>query len=392
MTDVINAGPVSTTGQIKKKRLSSLDALRGFDMFWIMSGEHIIHALAKVTGIPLLLWMSSQLHHTDWHGFTFYDMIFPLFLFIAGVSLPYSVSSKMIADDRGRMSIPAESKKALYSALIRRTLTLILLGMIVNGLLKLNSYEETRFASVLGRIGLAWFFASMIYLNFGFRGQLIWALGILLGYWAIMMLVPVPGYGAGSLTPEGALSSYFDRLFLPGKLHNGVFDPEGLLTTVPSVATALLGVFCGSFLQSGAFKLKDSQKGMALLAAGLLLLLIGHAWGIVFPLNKRLWTSSFVLVAGGWSIILFSIFFLLIDVAGWRKWAVPFIWVGSNSILIYMCAEGLVNFGSTAAFLFGGAVNLLPFEWQPSGTAISVTLVQLLLLWILYRKKIFLKI
>ena len=399
MTEVINAGPVTTTDQLKKKRLSSLDALRGFDMFWIMSGEHIIHALAKVTGLPLLLWMSSQLHHTDWHGFTFYDMIFPLFLFVSGVSLPYSVSSKMIPDNKGRMVVPAENKKILYRSMLRRTLTLILLGMIVNGLLKLNSYEETRFASVLGRIGLAWFFACLIYLNSGLRGQLIWVIAILLGYWAIMMLVPVPGFGAGSLTPEGALSSYFDRLFLPGKLHNGVFDPEGLLTTVPSVATAMLGVFCGSFLQSTSFKLKrgpiqlkDGQKGLVLLAAGLLLLAIGYTWGLVFPINKRLWTSSFVLVAGGWSAILLSLFFMVIDVAGWRKWAIPFIWVGSNSILIYMCAEGLVNFGSTAAFLFGGTVDLLPPEWQPSGTAISVTLVQLLLLWILYRKKIFLKI
>jgi len=377
---------------VQKKRLHSLDALRGFDMFWIMSGEHVIHALAKVTGWPILLWMSSQLHHTDWHGFTFYDMIFPLFLFIAGVSMPYSVGSKTSLDENGKLLISREQKNALYRTMIRRTITLIILGMIVNGLLKFNGYEETRFASVLGRIGLAWFFASLIYLNFGLRSQIIWVVGILLGYWAVMMLVPVPGFGAGNLSPEGAFSSYFDRLFLPGKLHNGVFDPEGLFSTIPSVATAMFGVFCGSFLHSGNRKLKDSQKCMILFAAGGLFLLIGMAWGHIFPVNKRLWTSSFAMVAGGWSLILLAIFYLVIDVAGWKKWAIPFVWVGTNSILIYLLAEGMLNFAATAKFLFGGAVNWLPFEWQPSGTAISITLVQLILLWILYKRKIFLKI
>jgi len=391
-TDLSSSTAMPPSLTVQKKRLYSLDALRGFDMFWIMSGEHVIHALAKVTGWPILLWMSSQLHHTDWHGFTFYDMIFPLFLFIAGVSMPYSVGSKTSLDDSGKLIISPEQKKALYRTMIRRTITLIILGMVVNGLLKFNGYEETRFASVLGRIGLAWFFASLIYLNFGLRSQIIWVVAILLGYWSVMTLVPVPGFGAGNLSPEGAFSSYFDRMFLPGKLHNGVFDPEGLFSTIPSVATAMFGVFCGSFLHSGKRKLKDGQKGMIIFAAGCLFLLIGMAWGYIFPVNKRLWTSSFAMVAGGWSLILLAVFYLVIDVAGWKKWAIPFVWVGTNSILIYLLAEGMLNFSATANFLFGGVVNWLPFDWQPSGTAISITLVQLILLWILYKRKIFLKI
>ena len=156
MSTVLSSGTVVPPAlTVQKKRLHSLDALRGFDMFWIMSGEHVIHALAKVTGWPVLLWMSSQLHHTDWHGFTFYDMIFPLFLFIAGVSMPYSVGSKTSLDEYGKLIISPEQKTALYRTMIRRTITLIILGMVVNGLLKFNGYEETRFASVLGRIGLA---------------------------------------------------------------------------------------------------------------------------------------------------------------------------------------------------------------------------------------------
>jgi predicted acyltransferase len=183
------------------KRLLSLDALRGFDMFWIMSGEHIIHELAKATQWPVFLWMSEQLHHTIWNGFTFYDMIFPLFLFIAGVTMPFSLQHK---------DIKAEKWK-IYRSMFRRTIILIVLGMIVNGLLKFNGLENTRLPSVLARIGLAWFFAGLIYLNFNVRGQVYWFVWILLGYWALMMLVPVPGYGAGVLTMDGSLESYLDR-------------------------------------------------------------------------------------------------------------------------------------------------------------------------------------
>lgn len=152
-------------------RLLSLDALRGFDMFWIMSGEQIAHTLAKTTQWAPAVWLSNQLHHTVWNGFTFYDMIFPLFLFIAGVSLPFSLEGKKI-------------NRQLYVTMIRRTVLLILLGLVVNGVLQWNGYLHTRFASVLGRIGLAWFFAALIYMNFSLKGQVAWFLGLLAGYWA----------------------------------------------------------------------------------------------------------------------------------------------------------------------------------------------------------------
>jgi predicted acyltransferase len=377
----------------KVKRLVSLDALRGFDMFWIMSGEQIAHALAKATGWSVFIWLSGQLHHTVWDGFTFYDMIFPLFLFIAGVSMPYSMSNKMDKAGVGSVvQLPGNAKWSIYKSMIKRTLILLLLGMIVNGLLKFNGYENTRFASVLGRIGLAWFFAGLIYLNFNLRGQITWFIGLLAGYWAAMMFIPVPGYGPGVLTMAGSFESYIDRLLLPGRLHDKIHDPEGVLSTIPAIGTALLGVFTGSFLKLDSPKWTMIKKGVALFLAGLVLIAAGKLWGLEFPINKRLWSSSFVLYVGGWSLTFLSVFYLIIDVAGFKKWAFPFILIGTNSIVIYICSEGLVNFGYTANYIFGGLVQLTPLAWQSVFAATAVTLVQLVFLYFLYRNKLFLKV
>jgi len=377
----------------RKQRLVSLDALRGFDMFWIMSGERIFHALAKATGWPVFIWISAQLHHTVWNGITFYDMIFPLFLFIAGVSMPYSLQKKVaLADVRYPSQLPAREKNKLYLSMLRRTCILILLGMIVNGLLKFDGYENTRFASVLGRIGLAWFFAGLIYLNCKPKAQVLWLLVLLLGYWALMMWVPVPGYGAGVLTMDGSLESYVDRLLLPGRLHDGVHDPEGILSTIPAIGTALLGVFTGSFLQQQSEKFNMHKKALVMFGAGVVLVLAGLLWDRYFPINKRLWTSSFVLYVGGWSLLLLSVFYFVIDVMGFKKWAFPFILIGVNSIVIYMASEGMIDFGHTAGYLFGGLIQYAPMIWQPVFSALSVTLIQLALLYFLYRQKLFLKI
>jgi predicted acyltransferase len=385
--------PVSAVASAKPTRLLSLDAIRGFDMFWIMSGEHVIHAMAKATNWPVLVWMSGQLHHTDWNGITFYDMIFPLFLFIAGVSMPYSFHNKM--DKAGvsdPMYLPGKEKKKIYMAMIRRTLILLFLGVVVNGLFRFDGYEQTRFASVLGRIGLAWFFAGIIYLNFNLRGQLWCFAGILVAYWAAMMFIPVPGYGAGVLTMQGSLESYIDQLLLPGRLHDPGHDPEGILSTIPAVCSALLGVFTGQFLKHNAEKWPMYKKGIALFAAGLILIALGSLWDLNFPINKRLWSSSFVLFVGGWSLLLLSVFYLIIDVAGYKKWTFPFMLIGVNSILIYLAAEGMIDFKYTSNFIFGGLIHMASLQWQATLAAISVVLTQLALLYFLYRNKIFLKI
>ncbi|AOW09350.1 acyltransferase family protein [Flavobacterium gilvum] len=376
-----------------KGRLVSLDALRGFVMFWIMSGEHIIHALAKAAPIPVFIWMSSQLHHTDWNGITFYDMIFPVFLFVAGVSMPFSFEKKMsIAGVNTPIELPSKEKRKIYLSMLKRTCILLILGFVVNGLLRFDGYDQTRFASVLGRIGLAWFFAGIIYLNFDIKGQVLWFVSILVCYYLVMKWIPVPGFGAGVLTPEGAFSSYIDQQFLPGRLHSKVYDPEGLFSTIPAIATALLGTFLGSFLKSSANVFSANKKILLLIASAAVLIGIGMLWNYDFPINKRLWTSSFVCFVGGFSILFFTFFYLIIDVWGFHKWAFPLLLIGSNSILIYMASEGLVNFKHTAEFVFGGAIKMFPLIWQPVFTTSSVTLVQLILLYFLYKRKWFLKI
>ncbi len=373
-------------------RLISLDALRGFVMFWIMSGEHIVHALAKAAPIPVFVWMSSQMHHTEWEGITFYDMIFPIFLFVAGVSMPYSFEKKMkAAGVNTPMELPSREKKKIYLSMFKRTCILVFLGFVVNGLLRFEGYDQTRFASVLGRIGLAWFFAGLIYLNFNLKKQLFWFAGILIGYYLAMKLIPVPGFGAGVLTKEGSLEGYIDRLFLPGRLHSIVYDPEGLFSTIPAVATALLGMFLGTFLRaSGTFS--TNKKLLILVASAIVLIGTGLIWSYDFPINKHLWTSSFVCYVGGFSILFFTFLYLIIDVFGYYKWAFPLLLIGSNSILIYMAAEGLVNFKHTADFLFGGLIKFSPLIWQPVFATLSVTFVQLILLYFLYKRKWFLKV
>ena len=373
-------------------RLISLDVLRGFVMFWIMSGEHIIHALAKAAPVPVFIWMSSQLHHAEWNGITFYDMIFPVFLFVAGVSMPYSFEKKMsIAGVKTPSELPSKEKQKIYLSMLRRTCILVVLGFVVNGLLRFDGFDQTRFASVLGRIGLAWFFAGLIYLNFNLKQQLIWFAGILAGYYLVMKLVPVPHFGAGILTKEGSLEAYIDRLFLPGRLHSKVYDPEGLLSTIPAISTALLGVFLGTFLRIKNY-FSPGKKLAILVVSALILIGLGILWNYDFPINKHLWTSSFVCFVGGFSILFFAFFYLIIDLLGFQNWAFPLLLIGSNSILIYIAAEGLVDFGHTAGYVFGGLIKFLPLLWQPVFTALSVTLVQILLLYFLYKKKWFLKV
>jgi predicted acyltransferase len=396
---------------LRKKRLLSLDALRGFDMFWIVCGEYIFHGLAgaikqkyaltqnavdyqiATTGElsfieKLLVGISNQLHHSVWNGFTFYDLIFPLFIFIAGVSMPYSIGSQL-----RNASTPIERsivKRKIYRSLAKRTIILIILGMVVNGLLQWKGYSNTRFASVLGRIALSCFFAALIYVNCSLRKQLLWFAGLLLGYWAIMLCVPVPGIGSGVLTPEGNLAAYIDRLLLPGKLHRTIYDPEGLLATIPAIGSALLGVFTGQFLLNDNYK--PLKKTLWLFVAGIVSLLAGKLWDLTFPINKNMWTSSFVLYAGGWSVVLFSFFYFIIDVQNFTKWCLPFVWMGANSILIYMAAHGVIDFAYTSHFLFGGLINQMPPLWSQSLIWIGVAIIQFSFLFFLYKKKWFLKL
>jgi predicted acyltransferase len=364
------------------QRLLSLDTLRGFDMFWISGGEDIFAGLAKATGWSWAVFMAHQLSHPDWHGFRAYDLIFPTFLFLAGVSVPFSLGSRL---EKG---VPPSQ---LIRKVIQRGLILVLLGIIYNNGIFHTEWSDMRYPSVLARIGLAGMFAQIIYLYTTKRARWIWFAGLLLGYYAFMMFFPVPGCGAGLLTIECNPASYFDKLILPGRLHEKIHDPEGLISTIPAIATALMGIFSGELLRTSDEVVSRNNKVVYLTAAGTISLLLCLVWDYFFPINKNLWTSSFVLCAGGFSVLLLAFFYWIVDVLNYRRWTFFFVVIGMNSIVIYMIGD-YINFQYTADALFGGILGLFPNAVKVVGAEIGFILVQWSFMYLLYRNKLFLKV
>ena len=278
------------------ERLQSLDALRGFDMLFIMGFASLVVAVCGLWPNAVTDSIASQMGHASWDGFTHHDTIFPLFLFIAGVSFPFSLSKQRSL---------GLSTGTIYAKIVRRALTLVLLGVIYNGLFRLD-FENLRIASVLGRIGLAWGIAAVLYLNFGVKARIAIAAAILVGYGLLSALVAAPDVaGAGPLTREGCLAGYVDRLLLPGKLYGKTFDPEGLLSTVPAVVTAMLGMFTGEFVRRQ--DLSGGRKASWMIAAAVALLVAGLAFNGVVPVNKSLWSSTFVCVVAAYSLAAFCV-------------------------------------------------------------------------------------
>jgi predicted acyltransferase len=383
-------------------RLASLDALRGFDMFWIIGGGEIFHALAEYTNwAPLQYFAKVQLEHVSWQGFVFEDLIFPMFLFLSGVTLPLTL---------GRRLECGQPKSGLYVRVIRRAALLVLLGMVYNGVLGFRwgneyfNFARFRFASVLGLIGLSYLFAALIVLNTRVRGQVIWMGGILLGYWAASQWIAVPPAGggpaqAGVITPDGFFAGYIDRHLLPGRTYLATHDPEGLFLPVSGAALALMGALAGRWLMDARRSGLGKAGGLALGGVcSLALALLVQAAG--FPIIKNCWSSSFVLFAGGWAMLLLSLFYLIVDVGQWRRWALPLTVIGVNPLVIYV-GSGFIDFERITQRLFGGisgyldTVTALTLHGQGIGgvlNAAGFVLVEVLFLYVLYRKKIFLRV
>jgi predicted acyltransferase len=369
-------------------RLQSLDALRGFVMFWIIGGDALMRALAKAIPREPFITIAHQMEHPLWDGFAFYDVIFPTFLFAAGAALPFSVLRR-VSDGK-----TTRGRELLRGA--RRTLVLVFFGMVIGGLLHGNWGEHmknVRFGSVLGRIGVAWFLAMAISLYFGRRGRVVWFIGIVLGYWAAMKLIPVPGHGAGDLSQGANLCDYIDQHFMPGRLYRGNHDPEGLFSTIPAIATALLGVLAGDFVRSS--RKSATVQSLILIAAGLVALAIALAWNHILPLNKNLWSSSFVFAAGGISLLLFGFLHWLMEAMRWGAAAFFFTVIGMNAIAIYLATETLVNFSYTAHAIFGGAINAVTGStdgWRAVLNVVAVIVVEWFCLWFLRRKRVFIRV
>jgi len=372
----------------KSKRLVSLDAFRGIT----------IAAMILVNNPGTWNAVYKPLQHAHWNGWTPTDLIFPFFLFIVGVAIVFAFSKRLTL---------GQTKKDLYLKIIRRTLILFGLGLFLNGFPFFN-LSTIRIPGVLQRIAITYFFASIIYLNFDIKVIYYITFGILAVYWIIMKTIPVPGYGAGVLEPVGNLCWYIDSHIFRGHTWAGApapgFDPEGLLSTLPAISSVLFGILTGNYIKR---KINEYEKVSSLFVWGFFAVIGSYIVSIWFPINKNLWTSSYVLLTTGMALIFLATCYWLIDIKGYKKWSVPFLIYGSNAITVYTLS-GII--ARMLIFLFkvklsdGEVITLKAYlfrtlfaSWLPPhqaslAYAIVYDLILLGFMTILYKKKIFIKV
>lgn len=372
----------------QRERLLSLDIFRGITI----AGMVLVNNAGD--------WQSiyPPLRHAEWHGWTPTDLVFPFFLLIVGLSIPIALEKRRSAG--GTMA-------DLYWKIARRTLLIFAIGLFLNWFPPtsdpLGRLMNLRIPGVLQRIALGYGFAAIIYLRLG--RPAIWRLAALLlgGYWLLLKLVPAPGYAAGDLTREGSLPSWVDRTLLPGHIYRPEYDPEGILSTIPAIVTALIGVLAGQWLRE---KRDGMERVAGLFAAGMLLLLGGYVWNGLFPINKALWTSSYVLFTAGLGLLLFALCYWLVDLRGVRRWAWPFVIFGVNALALFilsgMMADILTEIHLTTPD--GTTETLRSFLYRRLFTswlgplnaslayAVSYVIFWWGVMWVFYRRKIFLRV
>jgi predicted acyltransferase len=347
-------------------------------MFWIVGAEELVRGLQKISSGGLLGIVADQLHHRSWEGFHFEDLIFPLFVFIVGVSLVFSLGKAAQQGGRG----------AALARVGRRSVLLFCLGLLYYGGLS-HPIEKVRLLGVLQRIALCYFFASLLYLFLKPRALIAACAGLLIGYWALMAFIPVPGHGAGNYSEGANLANYVDKLYLPLHRYDGDHDPEGLLSTLPAIASCLLGVFAGLVLRNTS--LKEAQRVGYLAACGVGCLAAGWLWHPAFPVIKKIWTSSFVLVAGGYSYLLLAAFYQVVDVWKFQRWAMPFVWIGVNPITIYFGGK-FIDFEAMAKLFVGGPVAEACGRYSELLLAATTLFFGFWFLRFLYQRRIFLRV
>lgn len=363
-------------------RVASLDAFRGMT----------IAGMILVNNPGSWAFVYPPLRHAEWHGWTPTDLVFPFFIFIVGASISLAISRRMKEQAAGC---------ALVGRIFRRSVILFGLGILLH-LVPRFDIAGMRLPGVLQRIALCYLFSALLYLRLRPEGRAVAIALILAGYGLVLMLVPVPHYGAGNLSPEGNLCGYVDRLLLAGHLYKPGFDPEGILSTFPAVATCLLGTLAGDWIRKTR---KPGQTVLGLVAAGTALAALGLSLHPVFPINKQLWTSTFVLFTSGAAMLVLAFCFCLIDWQKWRAWAWPFYVFGTNPIAAYvgssLAAKLLlrvkVSAGASHVALpsFFYQRFFVPWAGQMNGSlayALTYVLIWLALVSILYGKKIFLKV
>jgi len=360
-------------------RVMSIDALRGFDMFFIIGGERIFASLHDIFNSPTTELIRTQLTHVKWEGFRFEDLIMPLFLFIVGVVMPYSFEKRRLA---------GQSKTRLYLHVLKRTVILFILGMIAQGhLLEYDISKLHIYSNTLQAIAAGYIIAAIIMLNLGIRWQIAVTGILLLLFWALMMLVPFPGRSEGVLMPDSNLAIYIDRIIF-GPFIDGTDPPyTWLLSSITFACTVMLGVMAGHLLRSDKV---DIRKVLWLLITGAGCIVAGLLWSLCFPIVKHIWTSSFVLYSGGICFILLALFYLVIDVLGFRRWAFGFVVIGMNAIAVYMAVH-IVNFHNIGGVFVEG-LEKYTGNWYPFIHSLAGFAIVWLILWWMYRKETFIKI
>ncbi|MFN0119396.1 MAG: acyltransferase family protein [Blastocatellia bacterium] len=367
-------------------RLVSLDVFRGLT----------IAAMVLVNNPGNGNFVYWPLRHAAWHGWTPTDLIFPFFLFIVGVAIPMAFQRRV---EQGG------NQRDLYLKIFRRSLLIFLIGLLALHWFPytLDKLSRIRIPGVLQRIALCYLFASVIFLKFRARGQAIIAAALLLGYWLAMKTIAAPGYPADDLSLEGSLASWIDRTLLPGHIYRPMYDPEGLFSTLPAIVTCLSGVWTGQWLMS---KREPLDKAAGMFGVGALCLIVGGIWDLAFPINKPLWTSSYVVFTTGFALQLLALCYWAIDLKGWRGWTKPFVILGVNALALFVFSGlmarlmGLVSLprldgapGTLQTFLYD---RFLVLGFSPInaslGYALGFVLLWLGLMTILYRRGIFIKV
>jgi predicted acyltransferase len=438
----MNTNPADTANPAGSQRLTSLDALRGFDMFWILGADSLAYALQEMAKNPATTFLAEQLDHAEWAGFRFYDLIFPLFVFIMGVSTVFSLTK--IIEQHGRAA-------AVKRVLIRGVL-LFVIALIYSGGFT-NPWPDMRLMGVLNRISICYTVGGLLFIFCNVRMLMATGAALLLGYWALMANVPIrdihldkealasqaeaagdtklaakfrdadsPSSKNPSATKDRSLwqatekmyfsttarvtgkyepgynvANHFDFEHLPARKYDLFYDPEGFVSTLPAIVTGLLGIFAGLFLRRS--EVPEMKKVLTLIGVGAASATLGWLWGMEFPVIKKIWTSSYVLVAGGYSAMFLGLFYWIVDVKKKTMWCQPFIWIGMNPITLYLASNfmGGLGFEKLSRRLTGGPIKSFLDDHVMAGFGglISSLVGVLLFIWFarfLYQRKIFLRL
>lgn len=372
------------------QRLESLDILRGFDLFLLVGLETIMHQLSSAIDTPAFhsfMWCFS---HVDWEGFSPWDLVMPLFMFMSGITIPFALSRYKDAKD----------KTLVYKRILKRVVLLWIFGMMCQGnLLALNPDRIYFYSNTLQAIATGYLISSLLFLHTRISTQIITAVIMLLGFWGLMEFVTINGYGGGNYTPDGNLAEWIDRDIL-GRFRDGasimngetIFAPwyryTWILSSMNFGVTVMTGTFAGYILKNN--KLIAKKKLGYLMIIGALMVTTGWIWDIWHPIIKKIWTSSMVLVSSGYCFLLMALFYYIVDYKGWKKYIGWLKVYGMNSIVAYMLAM-CINFSCISQSIFHGLAQYMENYYSILITGSNVIIIYFIL-WLMYRQKIFLRV